>query len=237
MSHLSDADLLLLADGETAEVSGADHLESCAECATRQAELLRQLEAFAAYHRGEAVPPAPQVRRPTALRRAWPLGAAAAAAVLFLAVSPPADRIPAPQPAVTPGAVKAVSQQAVCAAGAASEEVDIPPGVATEVFARYGIRNPAPRTYEVDYLIPPGLGGSGDPANLWPQPYNSGTWNSRVKDALEDRLQTLVCSGAMPLADAQREIAADWVAAYKRHFRTSRPLPDHLAFVKDRPWE
>lgn len=237
MTHLSDAELLLLADGESAAVSGAAHLDGCAECARRQAELLQQLEAFAAYHRSEAVPPAPQLRRPTALRRVWPLGAAAAAAVLFLAVSPRADRIPSPQPAVTPGAVLAVSQQAVCAAGAESDAAEISPAVAAEVFARYGIRNPAPRSYEVDYLIPPGLGGSGDQANLWPQPYNSGTWNSRVKDALEDRLQTLVCSGAMPLADAQREIATDWVAAYKRHFRTSRPLPDHLAFVKDRPWE
>ena len=79
--------------------------------------------------------------------------------------------------------------------------------VAREVFRRYGIRNPRPRSYEVDYLIPPALGGTGDPRNLWPQPYSAGVWNARVKDALEDRLRTLVCEGKLDLATAQRDLA------------------------------
>ena len=73
--------------------------------------------------------------------------------------------------------------------------------------------------------------------NLWPQPYSEGTWNARVKDALEDRLRTMVCAGSLDLATAQRALADDWIGAYKQYFRTSEPLPDHLAFVKDRPWE
>jgi hypothetical protein len=237
MTHLTDAELLLLSDEECTGTPAAEHLRACAQCATRQAELLQQLEAFSTYHRAEPVPPAPPLRRPPPTRAVWGLGAVAAAAAILFLFTPRADRIPFPQRAFTPGAVKAVSYQAVCEPGAEAEPPAISPAVAAEVFQRYGIRNPPPRAYEVDYLIPPGLGGSNEPANLWPQPYNSGTWNSRVKDALEDRLQSLVCSGAMPLADAQKEIAADWVSAYKRHFRTDRPLPDHLAFVKDRPWE
>jgi len=40
-----------------------------------------------------------------------------------------------------------------------------------------------------------------------------------VKDALEDRLHTMVCSGQLDLATAQRELSRDWVAAYKKYFK------------------
>jgi hypothetical protein len=144
----------------------------------------------------------------------------------------------APNAALTPGGVRPLSRDAVCAA-ADREELGpaISASVAREVFRRYGIRNPRPRSYEVDYLIPPALGGSGDPRNLWPQPYSAGVWNARVKDALEDRLRALVCEGNLDLATAQRDLARDWIAAYKKYFRTGTPLVDHVAFVKDRPWE
>ena len=36
------------------------------------------------------------------------------------------------------------------------------------------------------------------------------------KDEVEDYLHDQVCSGGMPLAEAQREIAADWYAVYRR---------------------
>ena len=84
---------------------------------------------------------------------------------------------------------------------------------------------------------PAALGGSLDANNLWPQPYSAGVWNARVKDALEDRLRALVCEGKLDLATAQRDLAHDWIAAYKKYFRTGAPLVDHIAFVKDRPWE
>ena len=144
----------------------------------------------------------------------------------------------APNTAWTPGSVRASSRDAVCSAP--DREAPSPvvsASVAQEVFRRYGIRNPRPRSYEVDYLIPPALGGTGDPRNLWPQPYSAGVWNARVKDALEDRLRTLVCEGNLDLAIAQRDLARDWIAAYKKYFRTGTPLLDHVAFVKDRPWE
>ncbi|HZT37758.1 MAG TPA: hypothetical protein VFA28_07660 [Bryobacteraceae bacterium] len=80
-----------------------------------------------------------------------------------------------------------------------------------------------PRAYEVDYLITPALGGADDLGNLWPQSYSATQWNARVKDALEDRLHELVCSGSLDLATAQREIATDWIAAYKKYFHTDQP--------------
>lgn len=84
--------------------------------------------------------------------------------------------------------------------------------------------NPRADDYEIDYLIAPGLGGAEDIQNLWPEPYTSQTWNARVKDALEERLHELVCTGKLDLPTAQRDIATDWIAAYKKYFHTDRPL-------------
>jgi hypothetical protein len=92
------------------------------------------------------------------------------------------------------------------------------------VFRAYGIANEDPGKYEVDYLITPALGGADDIRNLWPQPYVSTVWNARVKDELEDRLRDLVCAGQLDLPEAQREISTDWIAAYKKYFRTERPV-------------
>ena len=83
----------------------------------------------------------------------------------------------------------------------------------------------------------PALGGGDNIRNFWPQPYGAPVWNAHVKDALEDRLHDLVCSGELDLATAQRDIARDWTAAYKKYFMTDSPLPEHSKFVKDRPWE
>jgi hypothetical protein len=66
---------------------------------------------------------------------------------------------------------------------------------------------------------------------LWPQSYTATVWNAHVKDALEDRLRDLVCDGQLDLATAQREIAANWVEAYKKYFHTDRPLS---RFAEDR---
>ena len=49
-------------------------------------------------------------------------------------------------------------------------------------------------------------------------------WNARVKDELEELLPVLVCRGQVDLATAQRDIAVNWIAAYKRYFHTDRPV-------------
>ncbi|MBL8214978.1 MAG: HNH endonuclease [Bryobacterales bacterium] len=113
----------------------------------------------------------------------------------------------------------------------------VPADLAQRVFQQYRIANPKPGAYEVDYLISPALGGTTAIENLWPVPYADGVWTSRVKDALEDHLRTLVCEGKMDVATAQREIATDWIAAYRKHFRTRLPVAAHAQFVKDSPWE
>jgi hypothetical protein len=50
-----------------------------------------------------------------------------------------------------------------------------------------------------------------------------------VKDELEDRLHTMVCSGALDLASAQQDIARDWIGAYKKYFDTDRPVSSYPA--------
>ena len=75
----------------------------------------------------------------------------------------------------------------------------------------------------MDYLITPELGGADNIQNLWPEPYSSNGWDAHVKDALEDRLHRMVCEGKIDLVTAQREMAGDWISAYKKYFHTDKP--------------
>jgi hypothetical protein len=127
-----------------------------------------------------------------------------------------------PSPRLTPGAARIVDRDELCNSALPKNQV-VPADLRRRVFQAYGMANADPRAYEVDYLITPGLGGADDIRNLWPQPYVSTVWNARVKDALEDRLRDLVCTGQVDLAEAQHDISTDWIAAYKKYFGTERP--------------
>lgn len=81
----------------------------------------------------------------------------------------------------------------------------------------WGYQHQQTRDYEEDHLIPLELGGSPtSPQNLWPEP-RTGPWNAHIKDRLENYLHEQVCTGRMPLEGAQREIAENWIGAYRRH--------------------
>jgi hypothetical protein len=73
-----------------------------------------------------------------------------------------------------------------------------------------------PTGCEVDHLISLELGGSNDAKNLWPEPY-VGVWNARMKDALENRLHSMVCKGQISLPDAQHAIATDWKGSWVKY--------------------
>jgi len=74
----------------------------------------------------------------------------------------------------------------------------------------------AAANYEEDHLISLQLGGSPtDPKNLWPQPYAGN--NAHRKDVIETKLKTMICSGKITLADAQKAISTNWVAAYNKY--------------------
>lgn len=217
--HLSDVELVALMDGE----GDRTHLQHCAPCRQRYRQLERAMGEFTALHHR------------THPRRWLPLAAAAVLLIGLLGwLARPRPELPSAR--LTPGATQPITRAEVCLAVAPDDDRIAPRELAAQVFARYGIRNPQPRTYEVDYLITPALGGAETVANLWPQPYG-GPWDARVKDALEDRLRTMVCNGRLELATAQEEIATDWIAAYRKYFQTHDPLPAHAGFVKDHPWE
>ena len=121
-----------------------------------------------------------------------------------------------PDPACTPGVTNpSVNQanidQTICTRGWTSTVR--PPESYTEKLKReqmdsYG--DPGSMSgYEEDHLIPLELGGSpADPKNLWPEPGAS----PNPKDDVEYAANRAVCRGEMPLAQAQREIATDWVS-------------------------
>ena len=74
-----------------------------------------------------------------------------------------------------------------------------------------------PSDYEEDHLVSLVIGGSPSSRdNLWPEPW-AGAHGARVKDRLEVALAKQVCSGKVPLAQAQHEIASDWVGAYRKY--------------------
>ena len=128
-----------------------------------------------------------------------------------------------PSPRLTPGAARTVDRKVLCNSTLPKNQL-APADLRERVFRSYGITHPDPGKYEVDYLITPALGGADDIRNLWPQPYVSTVWNARVKDELEDRLRELVCDGRLDLAEAQRDISTDWIAAYKKYFQTDQPV-------------
>jgi hypothetical protein len=132
-----------------------------------------------------------------------------------------------PDPRCTPGAVNPAVTQAtigstICRSGWTStvrppESITEPEKYAS--MRAYGITGSA-SGYEYDHDVPLELGGAvNDPRNLWPEPdyASSDGFYLNPKDHLELALKRLVCDRVMSLAEAQRLIAANWPAAYRRY--------------------
>ena len=143
-----------------------------------------------------------------------------------------AERDALPLASLTPGATWNVSVDELCAGGG-REQRPIAAPVRDAVLRGYGMEHVTPDEYELDYLITPELGGAPHVQNLWPQRYGSRVWNAHVKDQLERLLPQLVCDGSVLLQTAQRDIAADWIAAYRKYFRTDEPLRIHAGLIDD----
>lgn len=130
-----------------------------------------------------------------------------------------------PNAKLTPGATLDVTKDDICTPGYSKKVRDVPVTVKKQVYAEYNVQY-VPHAYEVDHLISLELGGSNSIRNLWPESYSI-YWNAHVKDALENRLHSLVCNGTVSMQDAQKAISTDWIAAYKNYFHTNEPLPNH----------
>jgi hypothetical protein len=129
-------------------------------------------------------------------------------------------RGPLPDRRCSPGAYySGLTRKVICSRGFRTAEIrDVPQS------EKYGIEEEyemPPRLYgrrmEIDHIVPLELGGSNAPVNLFPEP-GGGIAGYHVKDELENRLHDLVCGGRMTLGAAQRGIASNWEALYRRVF-------------------
>ncbi len=245
--HLSDEDLLLAADGELSSRRAKNvqsHLAACWSCRARMRTIEETIADFVETSQqavDSRLPPASARRAALQAQMAalaavqpsrwsswtqWSPWALAAVCLAIICVSvlmiPRAGRsqrhavVTIPRSNLTPGAVVLVTKEQVCTAEHANNRA-VPVSTRRMVFQAYGIPDADARSYEVDYLITPALGGSDDIHNLWPQSYTSTAWNAHAKDELEDRLRAMVCAGDLDLTTAQREISRDWIAAYKKY--------------------
>ncbi len=138
-------------------------------------------------------------------------------------------RVGLPDPRLTPGSINPnVSQEnigvTICVSGWTKTVRPPAAYTASLKFAQileYGYEDRDRSHYEEDHLVPLELGGAPrDPRNLWPEPKTltlpDGTSiGAAQKDHLEDELRRRVCAGAMPLGEAQRLIAGDWIAEWQ----------------------
>lgn len=128
-----------------------------------------------------------------------------------------------PDPVLTPGAVRTTDRAEICSTKTGDVR-NVSGSLKLSVYRRYGMIGPSaafPGTdllppYEIDHLVSLELGGSNDITNLWPEAFGQ-TFGAHAKDVLENRLHKLICNGQITPQDAQREIAADWIAAYRKY--------------------
>jgi hypothetical protein len=141
----------------------------------------------------------------------------AAAVACLLAIPAIAGDLPIrPDPDLTPGAVLTKDVATICRTGYSKTVRHTSGRLKAAIYREYGIDKTSSH-FEIDHLISLELGGADVAANLWPQSYDTARWNAHSKDRLENRLHVLVCAGRMPIEQAQREIASDWIAAYERY--------------------
>lgn len=127
---------------------------------------------------------------------------------------------------VTPGKTVDITMDKLCTTKWGKDARHVTTQMKDNVCLAYGFQ---PHCYgrdtnEIDHLISRELGGADDLSNIWPQPYNQHP-GAHEKDALENRLHKLVCSGSLDLKTAQTEIATDWYAAYLKYVSTGTVIP------------
>jgi hypothetical protein len=140
------------------------------------------------------------------------------AAVISVAADTPQAGLP--NSFLTPGNTNKVTKEQVCAADFTSTVKPIKDSMKEEAFGRYGLRVERAEGDVLDYLVPPELGGSNDIENLWPEPVR-GEWSAARKDALEQKLHSMVCDGTLTLKQAQTALKKNWVAAYTQYVGTA----------------
>jgi hypothetical protein len=124
----------------------------------------------------------------------------------------PVERGELPDRAKTPGDIfEGVTVNDLRQPGYSERARDVPAELMREIYAWYGISDHT--GFVIDHLVPVELAGRSTLANLWPQRIG----DAKRKDRLAAKLHELVLSGQLELGTAQREIAANWIEAYKKY--------------------
>jgi hypothetical protein len=118
--------------------------------------------------------------------------------------------------AIDPHVTQANIHETICKPGYTTTVRNVPKAMKAFIYRRDGMKRKRGVCCEIDHEISLELGGANVPKNLWAQPYRP-TPGAHEKDALEDRLHALVCASIITLAEAQKEIAGNWYAAYLNH--------------------
>lgn len=127
-----------------------------------------------------------------------------------------------PDPVMTPGDVRTSDKTDICTTKTSTIR-NVPGSLKNRIRQSYGMKSKrdlwcnTQEGCEIDHLISLQLGGSNDPKNLWPQPYQGMPWNAHVKDQLENKMHRLICAGKISPEQAQHEIATNWIEAYKKY--------------------
>lgn len=139
-----------------------------------------------------------------------------------------------PDPKLTPGDTLDVAPRDFCTPGYSKKVRDVPASVKRKVYELYGIRKRQPGEYEIDHLIPLQLGGSNAIGNLWPHSRYLPRWHARMKTAVGQEMHRRVCRGELDYEVAQREIAHNWIAAYKKYMKSESA--SELATSNEKVW-
>jgi hypothetical protein len=123
----------------------------------------------------------------------------------------------------SPGAYSSkLTKAVICSPSFRTDPIrNVPDSVKHQVEIEYGLE---PKGYgstlEIDHIVSLELGGSNDPANLYPEKaaFADHAPGYHVKDLLENALHRAVCAGKIGLRTAQRAISRDWEQLYLKLF-------------------
>jgi hypothetical protein len=121
-----------------------------------------------------------------------------------------------PNPKLTPGAVATTNTTRVCVLPDHQPSTVIPPTTQQQVFTEYRITNPVVQTkYDIDYLVPIGLGGATSTANMWPAALKGTGFFEKIQ--LDHVLRDMVCRRELSLRRAQHDLEQNWYAAWLKY--------------------
>jgi hypothetical protein len=121
-----------------------------------------------------------------------------------------------PNPKLTPGAVSTTNTTQVCVLPDHQPSTVIPPATQLQILTEYRITNPAVQTkYDIDYLVPIGLGGSTSTRNMWPAALKGTGFFEKIQ--LDHVMRDMVCRREISLRRAQHDLEQNWYAAWLKY--------------------